>query len=154
MQRWKNQKIIYCFAYFIQHEEHEHPDGTEKMPQDIKTEIIAQYRHNMRPIRIFEFIKERFGERFAKYNLSQLRYIIRKYATEHIPETINVGDLVAWAMSQKNVPEDLDTPFLLHFTQCAAQNTFNAVSVLSDCYRTQILRFGPQRIKRTGKATL
>lgn len=44
--------------------EHEHPVGSGKMAQDIKNEIILQHRHNMRPVQIFKYMKERFGEHF------------------------------------------------------------------------------------------
>lgn len=107
--------------------EHQHPAGSEKFPDDIKTEIIQQHRHNMRPHQIFDYMKERFGERFSHFNITQLRYIIRKHALENIPQTVNIGDLVSWIRAHRNVPKDHDTPFVLSFTQSPVQNTFNAV---------------------------
>lgn len=107
--------------------EHEHADGSEKIPEDIIKEIIAQHRQNIRPVRIFDYITERFGQRFSGYNISQMRYIIRKHVTENIPQTVNVGDLVSFIKANRKVPKDLDTPFVLSFTQSTAQNTFNAI---------------------------
>lgn len=77
----------------------------------------------MRPIHIFEYMKNRF----SKFNIGQLRYIIRKHAAENIPQTVNVGDLVSWIKTQRHVPKDLDTPFVLSFSQLPVNSTFNVV---------------------------
>lgn len=94
------------------------------MPENIRAEIIQQHRHNMRPIRIFDYLKERFGDLFH-YNLSQIRYVIRKFTSENVSPAVDVGDLISWVKTLRSTPNDIDTTFVISFTQ--SQKTFNIV---------------------------
>lgn len=61
------------FSIYFTTWDHEHSADTEKMSEEIKAEIIQQHRHQMRPIRIFEYMNNKFGKQFH-YNLSDTSF--------------------------------------------------------------------------------
>lgn len=82
--------------------EHTHQVDGEKMPKDIKDEIIHQRRHGCRPYDIFESVKEKFKDRFH-YNISQIRHVIRNHVEKTVAPAIDVGDLISWVIPMNHL---------------------------------------------------
>lgn len=104
--------------------QHDHSKLKSKIPEEYIQEILEQAKSKTKPFQILKSIERRFGKTFP-ITIRQIRYEIQKH--EHSQPIVSFGDLTTWIKSLRSIPNDLDKPFCIGFTQNPAAKKFNAV---------------------------
>lgn len=104
--------------------EHDHTAAKTKLPQDYRAEIAEQAKSKVRPANILKSTNNRLGNKYP-LKIRQVRYEISKMSSSQ--PIVNFGDLAAWIKSKRAIPNDLDEPFCIGFTQNPSNMKFNAV---------------------------
>lgn len=100
---------IYCTTMV-----HKHEEMVEKMPSAFQEAIIELKNNGTKPLKILSHMKAKFQP--FKYNIEQIRHVIRKNEKANIEPVVSIGDLISWAKTLRNIPINEDSPFVLAIT--------------------------------------
>jgi hypothetical protein len=96
--------------------EHTHDDLdslNSKMSLELQKEIKKLHEFKLKPKAILEALHEK---QFQVPSIVQLKYFLTKIKKENYgPTTISLGELEQWCLESSQIPQDLDTPFVVSY---------------------------------------
>jgi hypothetical protein len=96
--------------------EHTHDDLdslNSKMSLELQKEIKNLHEFKLKPKAILEALHEK---QFQVPSIVQLKYFLTKIKKENYgPTTISLGELEQWCLESSQIPQDLDTPFVVSY---------------------------------------